>query len=67
MINHLIGTFFICGFQLSNKKKFGLYLFEIPLVDPLTLVIILSSFNLYINITSQNSLQLFSFIIYDFV
>ena len=35
-INHLIGTSFVCGFQLSNKKSL-LYLFEIPLVDPLTL------------------------------
>jgi hypothetical protein len=35
-----------------------LYFFEIPLVDPLTLIIILSLFNLYINITSQSSLQL---------
>jgi hypothetical protein len=33
-------------------------LFEIPLVDPLTLTIILSLFNPYINITSQSSLQL---------
>jgi len=31
-------------------------LFEIPLVDPLTLTIILSLFNPYINITSQSSL-----------
>jgi hypothetical protein len=53
-----IGTSFMCGFQLSNKKKFILYLIEIPLVDPLTLTIILSLFNPYINITSQNSLQL---------
>jgi len=35
-IYNLIGTSFVCGFQL-NKKKFILYLFEIPLVDPLTL------------------------------
>jgi hypothetical protein len=33
-------------------------LFEIPLVDPLTLTLILSLFNPYINITSQSSLQL---------
>ena len=33
-------------------------MFEIPLVDPLTLTIILSLFNPYINITSQSSLQL---------
>jgi hypothetical protein len=33
-----------------------LYLFEIPLVDPLTLTIILSLFNPYVNITSQSSL-----------
>jgi hypothetical protein len=45
-----IGTSFVCGFQL--------YLFEIPLVDPLTLTIILSLFNPYINITSQSFLQL---------
>jgi hypothetical protein len=42
MINHMIETLFVYGFQLSNKKKFGLYLFEIPLVDPLTLTIVLS-------------------------
>jgi len=42
MINHSIGTFFVCGFQLSNKKEFILYLFEIPLVDPQTLTIVLS-------------------------
>ena len=53
-----IGTSFMHGFQLSNKKSFILYLFEIPLVDPLTLTIILSLFNPYINITSQSSLQL---------
>ena len=35
-INHPIGTSFVCGFQLSNKKSL-LYLFKIPLVDPLTL------------------------------
>jgi len=57
-IYNLIGTSFVCGFQLSNKKEFILYLFEIPLVDPLTLTIILSLFNPYINITSQSSLQL---------
>jgi hypothetical protein len=43
MINHSIGTVFVYG---------------LPLVDPLTLVIILSLFNLYINIISQSSLQL---------
>jgi len=43
----------MCGFQLSNKKEFILYLFEIPLVDPLILTIVLSLFNPYINITSQ--------------
>jgi hypothetical protein len=37
MTNHPIGTSFVCGFQLSNKKKIILYLFEIPLVDHLTL------------------------------
>jgi len=36
MINHPIVTFFVCGFQLSNKNNL-LYLFKIPLVDPLTL------------------------------
>jgi hypothetical protein len=30
MTNHLIGTSFVCGFQLINKKS--LYLFEISLV-----------------------------------
>jgi hypothetical protein len=34
-------------------KEFILYLFEIPLVNPLTLTIVLSLFNPYINITSQ--------------
>jgi hypothetical protein len=40
MTNHLIGIFFVCGFQLSNKKSFILYLFEISLVDHLTLTIV---------------------------
>jgi len=31
MTNHLIGTSFVCGFQLSNKR---------PLVDPLTLTFV---------------------------
>jgi hypothetical protein len=57
MINHPIGTSFVCGFQLSNKKKFILCLFEIPLVNPLTLIIVLSLFNIFIIITSQSSLQ----------
>jgi hypothetical protein len=57
MINHPIGTSFLCGFQLSNKKEFILCLFELPLVDPLTLTIVLSLFNLFIIITSQSSLQ----------
>jgi len=35
-INHPIVTFFVCGFQLSNKNNL-LYLFKISLVDPLTL------------------------------
>jgi len=56
-INHPIGTSFVCGFQFSNKKEFILYLFEIPLVDPLTLTSVLSLFNLFIIITSQTSLQ----------
>ena len=56
-INHPIGIFFVCGFQLSNKKKFILYLLLIPLVDPLTLTIVLSLFSLFIIITSQSSLQ----------
>ena len=51
-INHPIGTSFVCGFQLINKKKFILYLFLILLVDPLTLTIILSLFNPHINLTS---------------
>jgi len=34
-----IGTSFVCGFQLSNKILI-LYLFEIPLVDPLTMTIV---------------------------
>jgi hypothetical protein len=53
IIYNPIGTSFVCGFQLSNKKEFILYLFEIPLVDPLTLTIVLSLFNPYINITTQ--------------
>jgi hypothetical protein len=56
-IYNLIGTSFVCVFQLRNKKIFILYLFEIPLVDPLTLTIILPLLNPYINITSQSSLQ----------
>jgi hypothetical protein len=39
-----IGTSFVCGFQLSNKKEFILYLFKIPLVDLLTLTIVLYLF-----------------------
>ena len=39
-----IGTSFVCGFQLSNKKEFILYLFEISLVNPLTLTIVLYLF-----------------------
>jgi len=57
MINHPIGTFFVCGFQLSNKKEFILCLFELSLVDPITLTIVLSLFNIFIIITSQSSLQ----------
>jgi hypothetical protein len=57
MINHLIGTFFEYGFQLSNKNSLD-YLYEIPLVDPLILTIVLSLFNFYINIISQSSFQL---------
>jgi len=53
MTNHLFETSFVCGFQFSNKKKFILYLFEISLVDSLTLTFGLSLFNPYINITSQ--------------
>ena len=55
--NNPIGTSFVCGFQWSNKKEFILYLFEIPLVDPLTLTIVLSLFSLFIIIKSQSSLQ----------
>jgi len=51
IIYNPIGTFFVCGFQLRNKKEFILYLFEIPLVDPLTLTTIVSLINPYINIT----------------
>ena len=43
-IYNLIGTFFVCGFQLSNKKEFILYLFEIPLVNHLTLTTVLPLF-----------------------
>jgi hypothetical protein len=57
-IYNLIGTSFVYGFQLSNKKSLCINLFEILLVDPLTLTIILSLFNPYINFTSQRSLQL---------
>jgi hypothetical protein len=57
MINHPIGTSSVCGFQLSNKKEFILCLFELPIVDPLTLTIVLLLFNLFIIITSQSSLQ----------
>ena len=42
MTNHQIGTSFVCGFQLSNKKSI-LYLFEISLVDPLTLTFVFIS------------------------
>jgi hypothetical protein len=48
-IYNSIGTSFVCGFQSTNKKS----LYEISLVNPLTLTIILSLFNPYINITSQ--------------
>jgi hypothetical protein len=45
----------LCVVFSQVKKEFILYLFEIPLVDLLTLTIILISlFNPYINITSQN-------------
>jgi hypothetical protein len=37
----------------SVEKEFILYLFEISLVDPLTLIIVLSLFNSYINISSK--------------
>ena len=39
-INHPIGTSFVYGFQLINKKEFILYLFVILLVDHLTLTFI---------------------------
>jgi len=39
-IYNSIGTSFVRGFQLSNKKEFILYLFEIPLVDPLILTFV---------------------------
>jgi hypothetical protein len=57
IINHPIRTFFVYGFQLSNKKEFILCLFEIPLVDSLTLTNVLSLFNFFIIITSESSLQ----------
>ena len=38
--NHPIETFFLYGFQLSNKKEFILYSFEISLVDYLTLTFV---------------------------
>ena len=53
MINHHIKTLFVCGFQLSNKRSLYYIYFQIPLVDPLTLTIVLSLFNPSINITSQ--------------
>ena len=50
----------------TQSKEFVLYLFEIPLVDPLTLTIVLSLFNLFIINTSQSSLQhQYHFIIYN--
>ena len=39
-INHPIGTSFVYGFQLINKKEFILYLFVILLVDHLTLTFV---------------------------
>jgi hypothetical protein len=43
----------LCVVSSWVTKQVILYLFEIPLVDPLTLTIILSLFNPYINIISQ--------------
>ena len=44
-----------CGSSPGKEKEFILYLFEIPLVDPLTLTFVLSLFNPYINLSSQSS------------
>jgi len=49
-IKHLIGTSLVCGFQLINKKSLYYTYFSILLVNPLTLTIVLSLFNPYINI-----------------
>jgi hypothetical protein len=43
--------------MLIIYNEFILYLFLILIVDPLTLTIVLSLFNLFIIITSQSSLQ----------
>ena len=76
MINHLIGTSFVCSFLLNNKKSL-LYLFEISLVDPLTLTTVFiivqsshQSFHLKVFFKSSSSssssslLLLLLFIIY---
>jgi hypothetical protein len=66
MINHPIETFFISGFQLSNKKKFILYLFEISLVDPLTLTTVLSLFkSLHQYLISKVLFNSFALIVYN--
>jgi hypothetical protein len=65
MINHPIETSFISGFQLSNKKKFILYLFEISLVDPLTLTTVLSLFkSLHQYLISKVLFNSFALIVY---
>jgi len=52
--------------MLIIYNEFILYLFLILLVNPLTLTIVLSLFNLFIIITSQSSLQhQYHFIIYN--
>jgi len=66
MINHPIETSFISGFQLSNKKKFILYLFEISLVDPLTLTTVLSLFkSLHQYLISKVLFNSFALIVYN--
>jgi hypothetical protein len=58
-INYPIGTSFVFGFQLSNKNEFILCLFEIPLVDPLTLTIVLSLFYPCLIFSSLSHLKVF--------
>ena len=60
MIDHPSGTLFMYGFQLSNKKSLKYTYFKLD-------NFFLSMFNLYINITSQGSLNFVSFIFYGFI